>query len=248
MLRESDDSGHEGADSEQEPDREAAVAPGSTSDEQGLGAIHGWRLRLSRVAFQGQPAFVEERHGCYVDAMRGLGILSLALCAWLPSATAAAASSPPELAQAKRLYKAGQYPETERLLSEAAARYPKNAQVRYLLGLTALKLQRYALAEQALREAKRLDPEIRFTRREKFEEKLGRAERLAAVARPVVPAPTSPPSPAPPRPAPASPPSTVRETPASGGSSGPLWAYILLAVCGGFLAVSFVRERLRPVK
>jgi tetratricopeptide (TPR) repeat protein len=167
------------------------------------------------------------------------GTLALLFCA----ATGAFAAKSPELREGKQLYQAGRYREALEKLLVAAKKSPGQAEVHYLAGLARGRLGHHAQAIASFREAQRLDPQIRFTRKETFESKLDGALRAQARAERPVPSPPPVPSAFP---RPASPEPAVIES-APSDSTGPLWAYILFGVCALFLVVSFVRERVTRI-
>ena len=104
---------------------------------------------------------------------------------------------------ARPLYKEARYAEAVTQLTQAVREEPKEARVRYLLGLTYSKTGRFVDAARSFEEARQLDPGIRFTQRAKFEDKLKRALKLAkavspagqppSVGSPDVPTPAAPP-------------------------------------------------------
>jgi tetratricopeptide (TPR) repeat protein len=179
--------------------------------------------------------------------------LAIVLLSLVLNLAPAGAAKPPELRSGKALYQAGKYDAALAKLRAALQKAPRRADAHYLLGLTLLKLRRFAEAERALAEARRLDPSVGFTALSKFEKKLRQAQRGAAAERAAAPA-SAPPAPmagapVPEAPAAAAPVQTVSPTPRaaeparplSASEGAPLWALILLGLCGSFLALSFVR-------
>jgi tetratricopeptide (TPR) repeat protein len=172
---------------------------------------------------------------------RRLLALSIGLASFF-AASVSSAQKLPEFSEAKRLYAARDYARAADKLRAAVAKSPGQARVHYLLGLAQTKLGQFAEAEQSRREAQRLDPAIGFTSKAKFEKKLGRARTLASAASPSA---VDAPRPATPT---ASPAPRLQAAPSADADGPPLWSLILLGVCGAFLAVSFVRQALRPVR